>query len=191
ADEALVYFRYDLPWPVADRDYTARYRWALLPTGRGRVEIVDADGAGPPVDGAVRVTDLRACFTLEARADDRTRVRYRVHMDRGGHRQRVRRPGREHRRDHRQRVVRQPEGGEQQAILGEDDEVHADADGERPRETARLTDEPARVVLRAREDVHPATYDAQPVEPRRARRRGHEPAPLAETPDGRHHADGG
>ena len=86
--------------------------------------------------------------------------------------------------------MRQPEGGEQQAILGEDDEVHADADGERPRETARLTDEPARVVLRAREDVHPATYDAQPVEPRRARRRGHEPAPLAETPDGEHHADG-
>ena len=84
ADEALVYFRYDLPWPVADRDYTARYRWTLLPTGRGRVEIVDADGAGPPVDGAVRVTDLRACFTLEARADDRTRVRYRVHMELGG-----------------------------------------------------------------------------------------------------------
>ena len=56
----------------------------MLPTGRGRVEIVDADGAGPPVDGAVRVTDLRACFSLETRADDRTRVRYRVHMELGG-----------------------------------------------------------------------------------------------------------
>jgi len=83
-DQALVYFRYDLPWPVADRDYTARYRWTALPAGAGRVEIDDADGAGPPPAGAVRVTDLRACFALEPLADDRTLVRYRVHMELGG-----------------------------------------------------------------------------------------------------------
>src|SRR5262245_54839120 len=27
-DEALVYFRFDLPWPISDRDWTLRYRWA-------------------------------------------------------------------------------------------------------------------------------------------------------------------
>ena len=83
-DEALVYFRYDLPWPFSDRDYTARYRWTELPTGEGQVEIVDANASGPPPDGGVRVTDVRACFTLDPVARDLTRVRYRVHMELGG-----------------------------------------------------------------------------------------------------------
>jgi len=82
--EALVYFRYDLPWPLADRDYTARYRWTALPTGAARVEIDDADAGGPPPDRAVRVTDVRACFVLDPIAQDLTRVRYRVHMELGG-----------------------------------------------------------------------------------------------------------
>src|SRR5579863_3749026 len=25
--EATVYFRFDLPWPISDRDWTVRYRW--------------------------------------------------------------------------------------------------------------------------------------------------------------------
>jgi len=84
AGEALVYFRYDLPWPFADRDYTARYRWTALPTGEGQVEVVDANASGPPPGGAVRVSEVHACFTLDPVARDLTRVTYRVHMALGG-----------------------------------------------------------------------------------------------------------
>src|SRR3954451_17881888 len=27
-DEAILYFRFDLPWPISDRDWTLRYRWS-------------------------------------------------------------------------------------------------------------------------------------------------------------------
>ena len=32
-DTALVYFRYDLPWPLMDRDYVAQHRWRTEPSG--------------------------------------------------------------------------------------------------------------------------------------------------------------
>lgn len=32
-DTALVYFRYDLPWPLADRDYVAQHHWRTEPSG--------------------------------------------------------------------------------------------------------------------------------------------------------------
>ena len=47
ADEALVYFRFDLPWPISDRDWTLRYRWHR--DGDRFVMIwSDAHDRGPP-----------------------------------------------------------------------------------------------------------------------------------------------
>ena len=45
---------------------------------------MDANATGPPANGAVRVTDVRACFTLDPIARDLTRVRYGVHMELSG-----------------------------------------------------------------------------------------------------------
>jgi len=52
---ALVYFHYDLPWPLSDRSYTARHHWWTEPSG---TIVLDAEGDDqvPPVDdGAVHV----------------------------------------------------------------------------------------------------------------------------------------
>ncbi len=55
-DTALVYFHYDLPWPLSDRSYTARHHWWTEPSGTIVLDVEDANDAVPPVDdGAVRV----------------------------------------------------------------------------------------------------------------------------------------
>jgi hypothetical protein len=80
--EAIVYFRFDLPWPIADRDYTVRYRWhrageALV------VELEDANGSGPPRGDPVRVERLRGRFSL-APVEGGTLVDYVFTADFGG-----------------------------------------------------------------------------------------------------------
>ena len=55
-DTALVYFHYDLPWPLSDRSYTARHRWWTEPSGTIVLDVQDANDDVPPADdGAVRV----------------------------------------------------------------------------------------------------------------------------------------
>jgi hypothetical protein len=73
--EALVYFRFDLPWPISDRDWTLRYRWREEP-GRFVMTFADANAEGPPPSGAVRVSPLRGYWELSAAAPGVTHARY-------------------------------------------------------------------------------------------------------------------
>jgi hypothetical protein len=75
ADEAVVYFRFDLPWPISDRDWTLRYRWHR--DGNHFVMTwVDANDRGPAPDGAVRVSPVRGYWDLVANASGTTHARY-------------------------------------------------------------------------------------------------------------------
>jgi hypothetical protein len=61
---ALVNFHYDLPWPLADRSYTARHWWWRDETGAIVLDIEGANALGPPPDGAVQVEQLFARFVF-------------------------------------------------------------------------------------------------------------------------------
>src|SRR5436305_1955526 len=67
ADEAVVYFRFDLPWPISDRDWTLRYRWHR-DGPRFVMTWSDANDRGPPPGRAVRVTPLRGYWELSPSA---------------------------------------------------------------------------------------------------------------------------
>jgi polyketide cyclase/dehydrase/lipid transport protein len=54
---ALVYFHYHLPWPLADRSYTAAHRWWTEPSGTIVFEVRGANDRTPD-DGAIHVTGL-------------------------------------------------------------------------------------------------------------------------------------
>jgi hypothetical protein len=56
---ALVYFHYNLPWPLSDRSYTAQHRWWKDAAGTIVLDIEDASALGP-ADGAVHVKRLFA-----------------------------------------------------------------------------------------------------------------------------------
>ncbi len=75
ADEALVYFRFDLPWPLSDRDWTLRYRWRR-DGDRFVMTWVDANERGPAPGRAVRVAPVRGYWELLATATGTTRARY-------------------------------------------------------------------------------------------------------------------
>ena len=66
-DEALVYFRFDLPWPISDRDWTLRYRWRR-DGDRFVMTWCDANDRGPAVGRAVRVAPVRGYWELSATA---------------------------------------------------------------------------------------------------------------------------
>jgi hypothetical protein len=75
ADEALVYFKLDLPWPISDRDWTLRYRWQRA--GDRFVMIwTDANDRGPAPGRAVRVAPMRGYWELTATPSGTTRARY-------------------------------------------------------------------------------------------------------------------
>ena len=83
ADEAIVYFRFDLPWPISDRDWTLRYRWRRQ--GDRFVMIwSDANDRGPPPSGAVRVSPMRGRWELAATARGTTQARYVFLAELGG-----------------------------------------------------------------------------------------------------------
>jgi len=74
-DEALLYFRFDLPWPISDRDWTSRYRWRR--EGDGFVMTwADVPDRGPPPGKPVRVSPLRGVWQLWPRGTNRTHARY-------------------------------------------------------------------------------------------------------------------
>jgi len=54
ASSALVWFHYDLPWPLSDREYTAQHRWWTEPSGTIVLDVEGVDGSRPD-DGAVEV----------------------------------------------------------------------------------------------------------------------------------------
>lgn len=81
--EAVVYFYFDLPWPIANRDYTARYRWSR--DGAKIVITVDeANAEGPAPTKAVRVALLRGRWELAPRDGGGTAARYLSLVDYGG-----------------------------------------------------------------------------------------------------------
>ena len=73
--EATVYFRFDLPWPLSDRDWTVRYRWQEEAQHFFMIWS-DANDRGPPPTRAVRVAPLRGYWELTATAPDTTHARY-------------------------------------------------------------------------------------------------------------------
>jgi carbon monoxide dehydrogenase subunit G len=82
-DEAIVYFKLDLPWPISDRDWTLRYRWQR--EGDRFVMIwSDANDRGPPSGRAVRVAPMRGYWELTATATRSTRARYVFLAELGG-----------------------------------------------------------------------------------------------------------
>jgi len=84
ADEAIVYFRFDLPWPLSDRDWTVRYRWRR--EGERFVMIwSDANDRGPPPGRALRVAPLRGCWELWPTGRGTTGGRYVFLSELGGH----------------------------------------------------------------------------------------------------------
>jgi uncharacterized protein YndB with AHSA1/START domain len=82
-DEAVVYFRFDLPWPVSDRDWTLRYRWRR--EGERFVMIwSDANDRGPPPGRALRVAPLRGRWELWPTGRGTTAGRYVFLAELGG-----------------------------------------------------------------------------------------------------------
>jgi hypothetical protein len=82
-DEAIVYFRFDLPWPISDRDYTLRYRWRR-DGDRFVISWSDAHERGPPPGKAVRVTPMRGYWEVAATATGNTFARYVFLAELGG-----------------------------------------------------------------------------------------------------------
>jgi hypothetical protein len=83
--EALVYYRFDLPWPISDRDWTVRYRFSRAADGSFLMVWSDANAEGPPPGRAVRVQLVRGLWSLEATPQGTTRARYSFATDFGGH----------------------------------------------------------------------------------------------------------
>lgn len=76
--QARVYGRQHLPWPVADRDYVARYRW-WSEGGVFRLEAVGETGARPPPpEGVVRLERFRSEWRVAAAPGGGARTRYRA-----------------------------------------------------------------------------------------------------------------
>jgi polyketide cyclase/dehydrase/lipid transport protein len=74
-DEATVYFRLGLPWPLSDRDWTLRYRWER-DGDRFLMTWYDARDRGPPPGRPVRVTPVRGYWELAATRGGKTLARY-------------------------------------------------------------------------------------------------------------------
>lgn len=83
ADEAIVYFRFDLPWPISDRDWTLRYRWRRE-GDRFVMTWSDVQDRGPPPGKAVRPSPLRGYWELTAQPNGTTRARYVFLSELGG-----------------------------------------------------------------------------------------------------------
>lgn len=83
AGEAIVYFRFDLPWPISDRDWTVRYRWQRQ-GDRFVMVWSDANDRGPPPTHAVRVAPMRGRWELEATRRGTTHARYVFLAELGG-----------------------------------------------------------------------------------------------------------
>jgi hypothetical protein len=84
ASEAVVYFKFDFPWPIADRDYVAAYKWEQ----KGDSFVIkwqDANYWRPDVPkGVVRIEKVRGSWTLDLKSDGTTAATYIFLADYGG-----------------------------------------------------------------------------------------------------------
>ena len=75
-DTVLVYGSQALPWPISDRDYVVRYRWAAPRRAVFRLEAQsDVSPSAPVRKGRIRVDDMRTVWTLTSRGEG-AHVRY-------------------------------------------------------------------------------------------------------------------
>ncbi len=82
-DEAIVYGRHDMPWPLADRDYVVRYTWQLA-TDRFRLEARSTEYERAPVaDDAVRLTRVHSIWEVTPAGPGRASVTYTYDGDLG------------------------------------------------------------------------------------------------------------
>ena len=84
--EVLMYSRFNLPWPVADRDSTIRSKINVDYERREvRVRFHTVEKASlPPKDGIVRVPLAKGEFFIKAKEPQSVFVRYQLTMDPGG-----------------------------------------------------------------------------------------------------------
>jgi hypothetical protein len=81
---ALVYFRYDLPWPLSDRSYTARHRWWTEPDGTIVLDVEGTSGLGPPTGDAVAIERVLTRVVLTPVEGTITEVGYLFRADLAG-----------------------------------------------------------------------------------------------------------
>lgn len=76
ANEAVVYGRHDVPWPLTDRDYVVRYTWQDA-LDRFLLEAHSTeDEHAPPANGAVRLARLHSLWEVTSPGPGRTAVTY-------------------------------------------------------------------------------------------------------------------
>lgn len=83
-DQALVYYRIHLLWPISDRDWTIRYRFSMSEQKGFEMIWSELNDLGPRVQDTVRVTLVRGLWQLTATAHKTTHARYVVLSDLGG-----------------------------------------------------------------------------------------------------------
>lgn len=82
---AFVYARHELPWPMDDRDYRVRYVWKTGAKGEFTLEARSTKSAGPgPIEGVIRLADVRSKWIVKPLGSDRVRVAYMYHGALGG-----------------------------------------------------------------------------------------------------------
>ena len=82
--QALVYYRIDLPWPISDRDWVVRYRYAANGDSGFEMSWSERNDLGPRSDETIRVQLARGVWQLIATGNKTTQVRYLMLSDLGG-----------------------------------------------------------------------------------------------------------
>jgi hypothetical protein len=81
---ALVYFRYDLPWPISDRSYTARHEWWTEPDGAIVLDVEGVDGLGPAAGDTVAIERVLTRIVMRPADATSTEVDYLFRADLAG-----------------------------------------------------------------------------------------------------------
>lgn len=86
ADDKILYFAIDLPWPVRDRD-TIYHRIRTRNASTGVVEYKTSAAIGdyPEKDGRLRMPVIKGLWRFTPLDEGRTEVYYQQHGDTGGH----------------------------------------------------------------------------------------------------------
>jgi hypothetical protein len=85
-NDRFLYSLANAPWPVHDRDVVVRSRFDVIAPGKD-IKITfraSPHPSTPPVDGVVRVKQMRSHYHLREASHGRTRVEYEVDSDPGG-----------------------------------------------------------------------------------------------------------